>query len=389
MRTILFLILFVCSANLVSAQQSLNFNCCNNKIDSLIQLYSTNKMNIEGYKINLYFIKQCNKDLTINEKYKLLDKTKKLFEQKKYFDLYVFSSELLNRCRIDFEEPEIKQYITEVLLEKYFYFPFSGISLFDNTNQLNRKSTARLKTIMKNKRSPREVEILYWYYKTQRSDSDLSNVYTIDAKKILRKTKRFGSKTEKAVKDSLISSDIEKSVQAELARPPLYGRKLYILGDLGDTTFIPLIETLMKKYPDTYKYTGTYALAKLGVRKYTDDVLSNDTDINYLYLGTEEAFWRFMELNFVWNKTQKFTSDGQDFPKAFTTIFFMMDYVANIPKELRLKLVDVENYESPFKEKPLHDYDPLKDEKNKVIIQKIYKAYQWLVDNKGLLIFNK
>jgi hypothetical protein len=233
-----------------------------------------------------------------------------------------------------------------------------------------------------------------------------------EARKIMKSTKRKGRKIEKQLSDSIRQERINEKIHIYNLYPPFNKFDIYELGNLSDKRFIAGLETILTKdYTlslkdkgridnDNWNYTisnmkkaCTYALAKLGVQKYKEEIFENDKDINYMYLGTVESYLRYIEINFKWNEPDYLDFRRMNLPKAYTVIRFANGYVTNIPKELQLTYREIGKYVASFdieeNIKKIKNYDPLKDEENKEVIQKIFNLYQWIMDNKDTLELNK
>jgi hypothetical protein len=130
-----------------------------------------------------------------------------------------------------------------------------------------------------------------------------------------------------------------------------------------------------------------YALAKLGVQKYLDEIYARD-NFNFRYLGTKEAFLIHLERNFVWNRMCVIPSGGGG--TEICAIAILVDamssrgnsYLINIPEEIRrLPLGIMFGFIPPSN---LADYDPSQDEQNRERIEKIYYIYNWIMENQDV-----
>ena len=108
-------------------QQQKDYAYCNYQMDSLIAVYSVDTLaNIDG------FYSFGNAALNLNEKKELINKIKKLFEQKQYVNLYALGSQLMYSMYFGQwrENPvEIQQILMDIYLRYYFYPRMSHYSI--------------------------------------------------------------------------------------------------------------------------------------------------------------------------------------------------------------------------------------------------------------------
>ena len=118
MKTFFLILLFTLLTYGLYAQQE-DFTYFNHRIDSLTSVYSTEERQEMVY-IN-YF---DGSNLTSNEKKKLIVKVGKLFEQKKYANLYRYGHRIIYdmwKMHPNNNSLEIKQELMELYLQYYFY----------------------------------------------------------------------------------------------------------------------------------------------------------------------------------------------------------------------------------------------------------------------------
>jgi len=179
-------------------------------------------------------------------------------------------------------------------------------------------------------------------------------------------------------------------LQANINRP-IYKRCIMLIGSLNDQRFVPALESMLEEYKEHEDYLEikqacTYALAKLGVQKYTDEIFANDENIEWRYLGTKEAFLRWLEINRDWEKWIKLSSEAS-LPAPFVSLWNaqQLEGMRNkVPKELRLTTMELEEFCLPDWGRK-YNCDSTKVENSKLTIQKIDKLYQWFWDNKDIL----
>ncbi|MDR1583586.1 MAG: hypothetical protein LBS55_10100, partial [Prevotellaceae bacterium] len=100
--------------------------------------------------------------------------------------------------------------------------------------------------------------------------------------------------------------------------------------------------------------------------------------INFEYLGTKEAFLKWLEKSFVWNKGDRLYSDVRHSPKAIVSLI-RINYYLKLPQEIKGELWGIES--NCFTPESIATYDPNTDEQNKDVIEKAYKLYNWIKNN--------
>ena len=386
-KVILFTNIVLCNIT-IFAQPIDCYEFLNSKIDSLTAKYS-----IHDFVDNVDFLYNdgfCFADLTEEQQNRIIDKVYAMFNQNEYIGLYDVASELLEKLYKYNNNNNVKKRMVEIWYDKICYFAYTIIS-FGNSQNYSEKAKQRLLDIMA-KRWTKE-DISAWKIIIEHSvRKKLTNDYKYDVQKIMKETNRKGKKVEKFLLDSLVQQGIEKNLQRNMNRP-VSRSGILMIGSLKDERFIPYLESIIEetktdKDSAEYKKACTYALAKLGVQKYIDEILENDKEIKYRYLGTKEAFLRWLELNRDWNKSDKLCSKCGYLPVPIVSLWDVQEYVKNeIPKELKIGGLEVEYFCLPdFPDWKKKYCDSTKIENSKLTIKKIDKLYQWLWDNKDKLI---
>jgi len=335
-------------------------------------------------------------DLSIEERNQILDSIEIFYNQRKYNSFYYLGINLL----VDFfnnNDKTVQDRIARLYLNKVFYVFDSEFTNLGKVADYSDSTKERLKNILEGKQTEEDKEARMLLAK-RNVQKHYSNDINKEVKKMMNGTKDSSIKI--CLKDSLTNAYIKKEIHYYNSYPPLERYTIFQIGSSKDKRFVDGLESILTTdYPPVYPVTDkqyweyqintikqacTYALAKLGVQKYINEILANDTNINYSYLGTKEAYLRWLKINFDWKKSSRFTTIDPYYPNPVIIMPEVSDYVKNIPKNLQVQYPDVDNYLDYFDKmnnEQKENYDPLKDEKNKEIIQKIYRLYNWIKNN--------
>jgi hypothetical protein len=324
------------------------------------------------------------KELGVEEQNLLISNVVELYNQKEYISLYGLAGCWLRNFYHFSNSDEIKRRIIKIYFDKICYMSSSVVSIGDAKYYTNHAKDRLLEIVEKRWR---EEDLKAWtIFIEQNLDIDS---YKKDVKRIMKETNKQGEDVENYLLDSLIHKGVEKNLQSNINRP-INKWCVMIIGSLNDKRFVFALESIIeetKTHKDSseYKEACTYALAKLGVQKYINEIFENDKDIKWRYLGTKEAYLRWLEVNFDWNKSSRANTASPYLPNPLVIMENIRFDIKNIPRELLLPLMEGEGYATFLlqmkKEGKMKDYDPFKDEENKEFIQKIYKLYQWIRDN--------
>jgi hypothetical protein len=381
------------AVNAMQAQEK-NYAYYTNQLDNLEQKYAVedifypNTLAAADNDSNAF--RKLFKDnyLSATEKQLLVNKVSGFYEQDSYIGLYYIAQELLEAMYDVFKDENLRQQIINIRVNKVRYTDRDCQCWLGFLPEYNTEKTKeRLKELMKGELNEEETKIYNRREEVIYNYPVFINAHEAEAKKIMKKTKRRGKNNYRILLDSLKTDYL--NARAEETFSPTYYKPvdwdcLYLIGSMQDSTFIPYLEEYARQYPQQ-KRACTYALAKLGVQKYIDDILENNNNIPYKYLGTKEAYLRWLEINFDWKKRYQFSIPGAYYPKAFVVMFTESNYhLQNIPLDLKLNLIEMDKYRDSFEQlnsEQQKNYDPLKDEENKELIQKVNQLYQWIKDN--------
>ena len=168
MKTFFLILLFAVLSYGLYAQQQGDFTYINHRIDSLIQVYSTEEFkSTSGTYVNF-----DNSNLSTNEKEKLIAKIRNLFEQNTYSNLYLLGHLILYNMWWMYPNNnslEIKQELMELYLQYYFYPGTSKIIqvyildigqyyCLNNGTSFSNKARQRIKDLLENKKMRGEYE---------------------------------------------------------------------------------------------------------------------------------------------------------------------------------------------------------------------------------------
>lgn len=379
MRKIVVFISVTCCCMSVFAQTTKEYNNFIHSIDSLKVKYSVKRFLYAddfSYSFQSDYGNKLLK-LPIEEQKNIIDFVCELYDQKEYLGLYGLAGELLNGFYFFSNEEIIKTKIIEIWYDKICYMSSNVVPIGDS-KYYSKHSKDRLLEIIE--KQWRKEDIAAWTIFIKQTLSMES--YKRDVQKIMKENNQQGQEEEKYLLDSLVQHGIVKNLQQNKNRPISIGC-IPMIGSLKDERFIPALESMMEEYKSdkdsaSIKEACTYALAKLGVQKYLEDVY-NSNYIPYKYLGTKEAFLKSLDKNYVWNKGSRMFTNQPLLPSALIALdeAILYGYLKNVPTEIKQELWSI-NFIIPERYK---DYDPSKDEQNKENIQKADSVYNWIKDN--------
>jgi hypothetical protein len=332
--------------------------------------------------------------LSLNDRNMVLDYVETLYAQTEYGSFYNLGINLL----VTFYENDDKNTqdkIARLYLDKAFYSFSESFTNLGKVVDYSEQTKERVKNILEKNRTEEDINariILAKRRVKRRNSEEIEN----SVKKIMRETRRKGHEVEIYLTDSLTNAYIEKDVQWMNEYPPFERFTILQIGGSKDLRFIEGLEKiLMTDYAsfrlnslsgwefqiNSIKEACVYALAKLGVNKYVDEVFSNEEDIKWQYIGTQEAFIRWLELSLRWDRWRKTNSSAKDsLPIAVVHFYWAMRYLPQkiVPIEIGIGARHVEYFDITVVGE---NYDPFKDEKNRETIERIYKLFDWIKNN--------
>jgi len=353
-----------------------------NRIDSLRRIYTisdfTNNSGISYNEGN------CFPFLSETEQNKIIDKIENMYAQKVYIGLYDFAGDLLMKLYKWDNPNKINKRIVEIWYNRICYFS-NYVDCLGFSKDYSENSKKRLYDILEKRWTQEDINA--WKIINEHSlKKDFTNYYRSKSIKIMKATNRMGEDIEKTILDSLLQDSIDKKIKINI-NTPVSKNCILMIGSLNDRRFVPLLEKMIEEYKEDkdsikIKEACTYALAKLGVQKYLDQVYYVYPYINYKYLGTKEAFLKQFDKDFVWNQITSIYPYQPQIPSALVALYhavYLAGYLKNIPPEIEMKFWNsLNNFIYPQSYK---NYNPEKDEKNKENIQKATEVYNWIKNN--------
>jgi hypothetical protein len=400
-KTIVLMMCLIISENMLAQQK--DYNYYSQKIDSLKNVFSVERHIREKNDIAV-FSKHFFQDneLPATDKLRIIEKVESLYKQKEYIGLYFLAKYILLDLFEYTDEQNIRQNIVYILVDKTFYTDYRCLCI-GKINDYSDKTKQRLKELLEDKISDDEIDIRCRDDYANRKIYDAKN-YKEMAQEIMRKTNRKGEEVYSILQDSLMTIDAKKYV-AQRINTTVSSECIYGIIGYFDKSFVPYIESYMQKNcPKETKerYTTNYnmqrdcvfALAKLGERKYIDKALSDYSDFNWntmRYLKTKEAFLRYMDLHFRWDKGVTLII-GSNFVIP-STLFECSQFSTfrRIPEELRLNIKDEADFERFIYDNPIEDFAKFnpQDYIQFQAIKQSLKIHEWLLNNTDKLEFLK
>jgi hypothetical protein len=382
------------------AQQKKDYNYYSQKIDSLKNVFSV-ELGIYDGNDKIIFSKHFFKDneLSATDKLKIINKIELLYKQKEYIGLYFLAKYILLDLFKYTDEQNVRQSIVYLLVDKTFYTGYY-CSCIGKPNDYSDKTKQRLKKLIEDKIEDDELTIRYRENISEKKQ--YANSYKEKAQEIMRKINRKGEEIYSMLQDSLM--DIEtKKYMARRINTTVSGDCIYGIIGYFDKSFVPYIESYIqrnfysKKENEGYSHQEklcVYALAKLGERKYIDIALSEYSDFDWnkmRYLKTEEAFLRYLDLHYRWDKAIKLITGTSSVTPSALFLCSQFSTFRRIPEELRLNMKDVFDFEDFLDANSIQDFDNFnpQDYIQFPAIEKSLKIYEWLLNNMDKLEFLK
>jgi hypothetical protein len=354
--TLLFFNLFISCLGVISAQ---NYEFLIYKIDSIKKLESTFEIRTHGYP---YFFRDYT--LKKSDEEKLLNQIEHFFDEDSLFNLHQVAYDLIYSLGFYSKNSETRQEVVQILLDKINYIHVNSYyATCFKKEDYNKAAKERLTKIVFKGKTKQEMTINTQYYRIGFSMERLGIENKVQYFLNHNKTNR----SEQFIKDSIYNYYVENDAN-DYNRRFCNSRVIRLIGWLDMKECIPDLEELLISNPyfqkDELNKSIKYTLARLGVIKFEDEILSSNGHIWYKYLHTERALFRFLELEYDTAKYQCRISPcmGSKASMAYITMLDVQNYVLNFPKEL----LNEDVYANPNE-------------------QKAQKGYKWLLENKGNL----
>ena len=400
-RILVISVMFLSGYSINAQNQNCNYQCIIHTIDSL----RTALMNGEEVEVPVNYWNF--NDLSVEERNKVLDYVEEvLFNQTEYMSFYFLGVRLLGNFFNSLRQSDdqyTKYRMARLHLDKVFYVSRESLSFLGRVADYSEETRERLRNILEGNKTEKDIQArrMLATWDINRSVSfriDIDN----DVNRIMRETDRDDEETRAFLTDSVTAVFIENRIQTMNSVPPFLGRAILRIGSSNDLRFVPGLERqLQADVPPPNSNNARlweyrinwirepviYALAKLGVQPYLDEVLARD-EFNFRYLGTREAFLTHLERNFVWNRRCWIPSGGGG--ASLCAIAVIVDaigsrgssHLINIPDEMiRMAMGSMFNFVPP---QDLENYDPSQDEQNRERIENIYYIFNWIMENQDV-----
>ena len=382
-KIILILICTGFSYNLYAQQQKviLNLAYYNHLFDSLVSTYSTEQWK-DPYDARFHFYEA---NLNNKEKKKLIDRIHGMFEQNEYANLYRLGHRMIYHMwwvAPGMNSLEVKQKLMELHLQYYFY---PGVQQITDDYELDskpytKKAKKRIVEILEDKKTQKEYEI--WLKREKSSPSFYNSKSWEDAARIMKKQEIQNAEVLKQIRDSLLTDFIYQCAKENFESLQIKPELIKIIGLLEMKECIPVLKQNLAYCIDSSCVFGQekayrYALARLGDKEQRQYILDNLMDIEYLsdgyfdrrnfaYFRDDEMIWRYIDVNYTFDKSIHFDSEGT-IPTALMTISNAYPFIKNLPEELN----------PPYMSNNRNDH-----------YQWAKSLYEWLMANKESIQFD-
>jgi hypothetical protein len=399
MRKIVLIIIVAFFSQIASAQQTKEYNAIIATIDSLIYAVQ-NHISVEvPHRDSLGFY-----DLSIDEQNKAIDHVLTLYNQTENDDLFSLARNLWVRFHDDRTDKTIQDRVARLYLDKAFYTFRESMTFLGRVEDYSEETRERLRNILEKNRTEEDIEarrnLALRDVKRNFGQERIDN----EVERIMQITNRNDEETREFLTDSITNLRIKETIEFMEKYPPLGRGAILRIGSSNDLRFVAGLEKLLETADNYYSFIRLvhfrendinrlkeaiiYALAKLGVQKYIDIVFakesiiiySGERNFHYAYLGTKEAFFRWLEINRDWNRFGSLTSiSGSQLPAPILSLEKAQGYIQNeVPRELRIRIRDIEDFCIPDRQ----NCNAAQIENNKLIIERVDRLYQWFLDNK-------
>ncbi|GHT76726.1 hypothetical protein FACS189463_2360 [Bacteroidia bacterium] len=385
--------LLSCTINAQIQTTARDYTYYNQAIDSLILAYSVDEFNEGGGK---YFFTHEDEHLNTKEKKKLIDKIRKMFEQKDYTNLYYLGHNLIFNLYVyqnwyRKNTLEIRQVLMELYLQYYFY---PGINTFNSSlvknnhleskSDYTKKAKQRIVEILEDKKTEEEYELYLKYIKSL--PLAYKQMSWEDAARIMKKREIQNNDVLKQIRDSLLTDYINRDAKQDFESLCIEPELIKMIGLLDMKECIPILKRdldsciLKLQGPQNNEYywfprVKAYrdALVCLGDKKQRQYMLENLMNIgefsreDFAYFKDDEMIWRYIEVNYFSKNIIHLFSEGEGNPASLMTMNNVYPYIKNLPKELKhTDYVQDDQYENKWAD----------------------ILYKWLIANKTTVAFD-
>jgi hypothetical protein len=337
-------------------------------------------------------------DLSIYERNRIVDYVEVMYEQGFY--------DLGGKLLVNFygnNDTNLQNRVAILHLDKAFYSFNKSFTYLGSLSNYSDETKERLKNILEGKMTENDIKA-----RQLRAMQDARRNYSIridaDVARVIRTDNRNIEEIINHVNDSITSIYAKIEMRRIEKYPPLTSGAILRIGGSKDMRFVPGLEKILETdyhslVTDDFGWTleinsvqdaALYALAKLGVQKYLEQVYESEhIGRAYKYLGTKEAFLKYLDRVFIWNKgcfmdTSQRLPDPCAIVVLFEEIMFGRDYLLNIPEDIKFLLSIVYYCYITPRNINITDYDPSKDEANSEYIKIANHVYRWLIDNQDV-----
>jgi len=214
------------------------------------------------------------------------------------------------------------------------------------------ESRKRLVELLEDKKTQEEYELHLKYCKMVNlgySESFLSH-----ANYIMQQMEIQNDTILEQIRDSLFTTSVTRSANRSFEYKKIERELIRMIGYLGLEKSIPILERKLEtvhlipvvwdetSYPQGEpEKSYRYALARLGNEEQRQYILDNLMDIrefdreDFLYFRDDEMIWRYIEVNYCFDKKIIIVSPGDGILYSLKTMNDIYPFVKNVPEELK------------------------------------------------------
>lgn len=392
-RLILIVGIVLCGYSLNAQNQNNSYQTLIHKVDSLKTVVMSGET-VQTRDYQWHFI-----DLSVEERNRILDYIETFYTQTEYMGLYNLGISLLvrffhNLNDYQSDDKYTMDRIARLHLEKAFYVFRESFSFLGRVEDYSDATRERLRNILEGNKTERDIEArrrlairnVIEHSGQERIDSEVERMMQI--------TDRNDEETRIFLTDSITNLRIESDIEFMNRFLPFGVHGILRIGSSNDLRFVAGLERILETdFPppspltsisswerriNNIREAAIYALAKLGVQKYLDIVFAKEY-IYFEYLGTRDAFFRWLEMNRDWNRFGAIRTGASGAPMPLLSLWIAQRHILNeVPREVILSIWDLERFCIPDRQ----DCDCAQIEYNKLIVERIDRLHQWFLDNK-------